>query len=115
MKTSWKVVNSVTGGKANRIENISLRNENGIIKSNLKQVAEYASKYLVNIPQNHHKHMVSNSVTNEQKYQHFKASIVLFPVTEEEVLKCIMKLKCKTSVGIDEVPMKIIKECSNVI
>jgi hypothetical protein len=30
VKTSWKVINSVTGGKVKRIEKISLRNEDGV-------------------------------------------------------------------------------------
>jgi hypothetical protein len=42
-------------------------------------------------------------------------SVFLFPVTENEVERVVIKLKRKAATGVDEIPDFIVKDCIHLL
>lgn len=111
-KTLWQIVNSNLNKTKTSHDKIVLNQNNKIIDNN-KAIADLFSAHYSNIIKDKlaghftemSKECTSSEVNNNK--MHFS------PVKVEEVRDTILQLADKKSTGIDEVPIKLIKDCIN--
>ena len=114
-KAMWEVVKKETG-KITGMENneIKICQPNGAIITNPLDIAETFNQYFANITKNATTHLPYNTQPNIKLAEN-KNSMFLTPVTMQEILNIISKLKNSRSSGIDDIPDFLIKKCATLI
>lgn len=113
-KQMWRLIKKET--KANlKQKNISLQINNRLI-DNPNLIAKEFNKYFTTVSAK----LLKEIKTNDQTCNTLPVkslietnlnSLFFTPVTEDDVVKTIKKLKNKNSAGLDEVPITLIKKC----
>ncbi len=121
-KTAWRFINEMRSGSKKPHKNVLLQ-ENGAILKNPNIIAEEFNNYFANIAT-----MVNNDQAGilENTYPGNLFSADLNPgnipkintfkeINVDDLFKIISKFQPKTSYGVDQVSMKVLKYCSNEI
>jgi hypothetical protein len=116
-KAVWNIINKETG-RVKKTNNSIRLVIGGIALNKAKEVANGLNKYFI------------NNITNTKNLGLYQTdpkkalsqtglacprSMFLFPVTETELKLIVDKLKNKTSSGLDEIPITVIKKCINYL
>lgn len=111
-KAMWAVINKELK-PTHGYDNIAL-NINGIKIVNSRDIANSFNDYFIKSPLKLQSEI--KTIGNTSKVNSINSNSLFFsPVTEEEVIKIINKLKSKNSYGLDEVPITLVKKCSDLI
>nr|CAI5843030.1 unnamed protein product [Callosobruchus analis] len=112
-KKLWDVINDISGQKnknSKQLENLTVCREGGeLINDNLEK-AETFNNFFTNIGSN-----MAQKIPKENLPKNFledvsiKTSIFLNPITKNEIIQYISKLKNKCSPGLDKITAKTIK------
>lgn len=113
-KAVWQIINKhINNKQVHETKNFKLQLENETITEDPKLISEIFNKYYTNIAtsltkhldisQNSHRNLLRNTNLSP------KDSIVLRPTTTEELIQIVNKFKNKSSFGIDEIPITVIK------
>lgn len=106
-KTMWNVIKIETNRSTNTSKDVKIKDDNGKMIQEPEFTAEYINNFFLSVASNISKSYLHQSKT--QIPQAVSSSLMLFPVTAKEVYDCIKTLKNTNSVGMDEIPTKIIK------
>lgn len=113
-KTVWNIIKTESGSKRPSHQNLQLIHQNGTVINSAIDTANYINEYFCNIAR-----QICAQITQHNIYQRKSnsaaASLYLYPVSLIEMTNCIKKLKSKNSTGLDDIPVKIIKDCSPVL
>lgn len=111
-KKLWELVNIKLNRKKIQSSKINLAiNGNSLTDSN--QIANEFGKHFVNSVAEQVQSLFSQSTTNCTLQDLNNCTMFFKPFIEEDIKKIISQLKNKFSVGLDEVPIRLIKECNN--
>ena len=114
----WKAVNFALGQKKTNSNDITIR-ENGSLLNEPATVSEKLNDYFVDKITNIKKSIISNNHVDplcklREKYAQSSLKFTLKPICESLMVKTLKKLK-NSSPGFDEIPMALLKLCSDVI
>lgn len=109
VRATWQLVEQISGKvkrKNFNVKNLSIYESD----KSAEEVLDDINKYFVDVCKNMERNLPdSNHITRNP------ATLFLYPTTTVEVHDIIMNLKDTTSVGYDEIPMKLIKICSRTM
>ena len=113
-KAIWEVVKRETGKKSCETNNEIEMCSNGQVIHNPLEIAEMFNTYFANVTKNS-EIPSTHSAQPIMELPETVNTIFLTPVTPDEVLKIINKLKNSMSCGVDGIPDAILKECASFI
>ena len=110
-KTLWNIVNANLNRSKQTKENIKLNWNDTVVTENKEVANVFANHFSKNIEIKLESHFPNISNTCTTTNCNNMNTIFFNPVTVQEVKDAILELANKKSTGIDEVPVKLIKEC----
>lgn len=118
----WKILNSLRVEQKEDLVEIKDEDENLVtVAGNEKFVANLFNKHYINTAVNllnelnYNTSTVNHTVPVRQCIRHIPSSIVLNPVTKEEIIQIIKSMKNQYSAGFDKINIFLIKQNLNVI
>ena len=112
-KKSWQTLHELTGSQKIQHDTISLL-ENDTVIDNIQDIVNIFSNYFANVGQNLDRNLEQNDISPYQHINRNERTFYLFPMTPDEVVKIISKLKI-TRTPINQLPVKIFKSISTYI
>lgn len=114
-KASWKIINQFRGKMSNApLQRIKLQNSDKYIFEEAEVASEF-NKFFVSVGEETVKPL-ANTVSNETfPADRVPYSMFLLPTNRKEISNIIHSLKPKHSVGYDQIPIIIIKQCCDPI
>ena len=110
-RTLWNIVNANLNRSKQTKENIKLNWNDTVVTENKEVANVFANHFSKNIEiklESHFPNIFNTCTTTNCNNMN---TIFFNPVTVQEVKDAILELANKKSTGIDEVPVKLIKEC----
>lgn len=113
-KSLWKIVNNRLGRNTKTKNEISIKVNENII-NNKQEVCNIFANYFATSVENKLKNHFQNNLSKmcTISNQAMVNSIFIKPVTAEEIVSIITNMKNKYSVGIDEIPIRLLKFCKH--
>jgi hypothetical protein len=124
IKSTWNIVKALTGRNSDH-DDVSLFSSHDESSINLKIVSDSFNKYYLSVADN----IINNTFNNcnsmdksrnssDYLYHIYKTTFPIIkysPATTKEIEKIINNLKTTNSYGYDEIPVKILKNCTYII
>lgn len=112
-KSIWRIVNNLNG-KTSRNSDIEYIRYNDVNITDRKEIANIFGNYYSTVIQEKLNNHFNNSLSSKCTTLSITDTFMTFsPVTAYDVKVVIKNLPNKKSTGLDEIPIKLIKECSN--
>ena len=115
IRKTWKLINILLN-KSNPIKKTGFFKINNTLTANKQSIATAFNDYFTNIGPNLAKTIPINNQnsTNSLSYLH-RDSMVLYPMDAYEIRNIICNMESKSSCGIDQIPISIIKSVADQI
>ncbi|KAK3908331.1 Methylenetetrahydrofolate--tRNA-(uracil-5-)-methyltransferase [Frankliniella fusca] len=109
-KAMWSVINKELGRADLTQENIVIQ-KGDMILTNPVHIANTFNSYYIHSVQS----LVSSTPDMNCKFPSQSGSIVFSPLSETEVLNTVLRMKTKSSSGLDGIPSSVVKQSVNFI
>lgn len=111
-KKTWKILNELRGGMSKRpmVGPVSFKDAIGHAIEDATKMANYAMDYLMDLQDTSQNVPGTLELCKENRN-----SIFLYPVTHSEIQSIIGSLKSTAAVGVDKIPINIIKALPNLV
>ncbi|KAK3909908.1 Lipoprotein signal peptidase [Frankliniella fusca] len=109
-KAMWSVINKELGRASLTQENIVIK-KGDMILTNPVHIANTFNSYYIHSVQS----LVSSTLDLNCKFPSQSGSIVFSPLSETEVLNIVLRMKTKSSSGLDGIPSSVVKQSVNFI
>jgi hypothetical protein len=112
-KAMWRLINREIGNAPKNEQKLVLKVGNKTI-SNPAEITDKLNSHFINTVKEMIKHNNNGSVY-DLELTHCPNSIFIYPVTEEEVISFTKSLKGKSTLGVDDIPENLVKQCIRLI
>jgi len=109
----WQLINREIGKAPENEQKLELKVGNGII-SNPTEITDKLNSQFISTVKDLIKQKNNVSVFDSE-IKHYRNSIFIYPVTEEEVISLAKSLKGKPTSGDDDIPENLVKQCIHLI